>query len=261
MVNCNPETVSTDYDTSDKLYFEPLTREDVLSIIEREKPEGVIVQFGGQTPLKLAVPLRGGGRADHRHARPTRIDRAEDRKRFAALLDQLGLRQPPNGIALTVDEAVEAASRIGYPVLVRPSYVLGGRAMEIVYDEDVAARLHGPRRRDRPGPAGAGRPVPRGRHRARRRRDLATARPWSSPASWSTSSAPACTPATAPVRCRPTRCRQTVLDDVRRQVIALAHRARRHRADERPVRGARAATSTSSRSTRAPRAPCRSSAR
>ncbi len=134
MVNCNPETVSTDYDTSDKLYFEPLTREDVLSIVEREQPAGVIVQFGGQTPLKLAVPLEAAG-VPIIGTSPDAIDRAEDRRRFSALLDQLGLRQPPHGIALTIEEAVAAATRIGYPVLVRPSYVLGGRAMEIVYDE------------------------------------------------------------------------------------------------------------------------------
>src|SRR6516162_4412078 len=134
MVNCNPETVSTDYDTSDKLYFEPLTREDVLAIVERERPDGVIVQFGGQTPLKLAVPLAAAG-VPIVGTSPDAIDRAEDRQRFAALLDQLGLRQPRNGIALTVDEAVDVARRIGFPALVRPSYVLGGRAMEIVYDE------------------------------------------------------------------------------------------------------------------------------
>ncbi len=134
MVNCNPETVSTDYDTSDKLYFEPLTREDVLSIIGRENPEGVIVQFGGQTPLKLAVPLEQAG-VRILGTSPDSIDRAEDRERFAALLSKLDLMQPPNGIARTVGEAVQIAERLTYPVLVRPSYVLGGRAMEIVYNE------------------------------------------------------------------------------------------------------------------------------
>jgi carbamoyl-phosphate synthase large subunit len=134
MVNCNPETVSTDYDTSDKLYFEPLTLEDVLSIVEREQPEGVIVQFGGQTPLKLAVPLRDAG-VRILGTSPDAIDRAEDRERFAALLAKLGLRQPPNGVTRSVLEAVSIAARLTYPVLVRPSYVLGGRAMEIVYDE------------------------------------------------------------------------------------------------------------------------------
>jgi carbamoyl-phosphate synthase large subunit len=135
MVNCNPETVSTDYDTSDRLYFEPLTKEDVLSIIEEEKPEGVIVQFGGQTPLKLAVPLRNEG-VPIIGTSPDSIDRAEDRERFKELLDLLGLRQPENGIARSAEDAENIAERIGYPVLLRPSYVLGGRAMEIVHDEE-----------------------------------------------------------------------------------------------------------------------------
>ncbi len=135
MVNCNPETVSTDYDTSDRLYFEPLTKEDVLAIIEKEKPEGVIVQFGGQTPLKLAVPLEKEG-VTILGTSPESIDRAEDRERFKDLLELLALRQPPNGIARSTQEAVGIAARIGYPVLLRPSYVLGGRAMEIVHDEE-----------------------------------------------------------------------------------------------------------------------------
>ncbi len=134
MVNCNPETVSTDYDTSDRLYFEPLTLEDVLNVVERERPLGVIVQFGGQTPLKLAVPLERAG-VPILGTSPDAIDRAEDRQRFAELLQRLGLRQPPNGSARSIDEAVAIAARLGYPVLVRPSYVLGGRAMEIVYEE------------------------------------------------------------------------------------------------------------------------------
>ncbi|PLX87012.1 MAG: carbamoyl phosphate synthase large subunit [Desulfuromonas sp.] len=133
MVNCNPETVSTDYDTSDRLYFEPLTREDVLEIVAKEKPVGVIVQFGGQTPLKLAVDLEKAG-VPIIGTTPDAIDRAEDRERFQALLHKLSLRQPENGIARSYDEAVKIAERIGYPVVVRPSYVLGGRAMEIVYD-------------------------------------------------------------------------------------------------------------------------------
>lgn len=135
MVNCNPETVSTDYDTSDRLYFEPLTIEDVLNILDAEKPEGVIVQFGGQTPLKLAVPLEKEG-IRILGTSPDSIDRAEDRKRFKELLHKLDLRQPKSETAMSVDEAVAAADKIGYPVMVRPSYVLGGRAMEIVYDED-----------------------------------------------------------------------------------------------------------------------------
>ena len=135
MVNCNPETVSTDYDTSDRLYFEPLTKEDVLAIIALEKPVGVIVQFGGQTPLKLSVPLEKEG-VPIIGTSPDSIDRAEDRERFKVLLDLLGLKQPPNGIARSADEAATIAGRIGYPVLLRPSYVLGGRAMEIVHDEE-----------------------------------------------------------------------------------------------------------------------------
>ncbi|MEW6713911.1 MAG: carbamoyl-phosphate synthase large subunit [Nitrospirota bacterium] len=134
MINCNPETVSTDYDTADKLYFEPLTLEDVLSIIEKEKPEGVVVQFGGQTPLKLAVPLEREG-VKILGTSPDSIDRAEDRERFKVLLERMDLRQPESGTAKSVEEAVRIAAGIGYPVMVRPSYVLGGRAMEIVYDE------------------------------------------------------------------------------------------------------------------------------
>jgi carbamoyl-phosphate synthase large subunit len=139
MVNCNPETVSTDYDTSDKLYFEPLTFEDALTLIERERPEGVIVQFGGQTPLKLAVPLDRAG-VPILGTSPDSIDRAEDRERFEEVLTKLDLKRPPNGIARSEAEAVVVAKRLGYPILVRPSYVLGGRAMEIVYDEPSLAR-------------------------------------------------------------------------------------------------------------------------
>ncbi len=136
MVNSNPETVSTDYDTSDKLYFEPLTREDVLHILDSEKPDGLIVQFGGQTPLNLAVPLEQAG-ARICGTTPDAIDLAEDRNRFQKLIIKLGLKQPRNAIAFGVEEALEAAAGIGYPVVVRPSYVLGGRAMEIVYDESM----------------------------------------------------------------------------------------------------------------------------
>jgi len=134
MVNCNPETVSTDYDTSDRLYFEPLTFEDVMNIVERERPRGVIVQFGGQTPLKLVVPLERAG-VPILGTPPDAIDRAEDRQRFADLLDRLGLSQAPGSTARSFEEATRIADTIGYPVLVRPSYVLGGRAMQIVYDE------------------------------------------------------------------------------------------------------------------------------
>lgn len=135
MVNCNPETVSTDYDTSDRLYFEPLTFEDVLNVIETEKPLGVIVQFGGQTPLKLAMRLSQEG-VNILGTSPDSIDLAEDRKRFGNLLAGLGIPQPPNGTATNASEAAETAKKIGYPVLVRPSYVLGGRAMNIVYTEE-----------------------------------------------------------------------------------------------------------------------------
>jgi carbamoyl-phosphate synthase large subunit len=134
MVNCNPETVSTDYDTSDRLYFEPLTLEDVLNIVDVERPEGVIVQFGGQTPLNLAVPLLEAG-VNILGTSPDSIDRAENRQRFKDLLQKLGLRQPANGTAISVDGALAVARQIGYPVIVRPSYVLGGRAMEVVYDD------------------------------------------------------------------------------------------------------------------------------
>jgi carbamoyl-phosphate synthase large subunit len=135
MVNCNPETVSTDYDTSDRLYFEPVTLEDVMAIVEVEQPTGVIVQFGGQTPLKLAddlaklgVPIIGTS--------PDAIDRAEDRERFQTLVDKLNLRQPSNRVASNAEQGVQRAEEIGYPLIVRPSYVLGGRAMELVYNED-----------------------------------------------------------------------------------------------------------------------------
>jgi carbamoyl-phosphate synthase large subunit len=134
MVNCNPETVSTDYDTSDRLYFEPLTLEDVLNIVEKERPLGVVVQFGGQTPLKLAVPLQQAG-VPILGTTPDAIDRAEDRQRFSELLDELRLRQAAGATVRSLPEAREVAGRLGYPVLVRPSYVLGGRAMRIVYDD------------------------------------------------------------------------------------------------------------------------------
>ncbi|MEP7148726.1 MAG: carbamoyl-phosphate synthase large subunit [Acidobacteriota bacterium] len=134
MVNCNPETVSTDYDTSDRLYFEPLTFEDVMNIVDKEKPEGVIVQFGGQTPLNLADRLHAAG-VPIIGTSPDSIDLAEDRKRFSALLNKLNIPQPPNGTAVSPEEAKDIAAEIGYPVVVRPSFVLGGRAMAIVYDE------------------------------------------------------------------------------------------------------------------------------
>jgi len=136
MVNCNPETVSTDYDTSDKLYFEPLTVEDVLSIYEKEKPEGVIVQFGGQTPLNIANELAEAG-VNIIGTSPETIDLAEDRDRFRLKMQKLGIPQPESGMASTLEEAIEIAKRIGYPLMVRPSYVLGGRAMEVIHDEEM----------------------------------------------------------------------------------------------------------------------------
>ncbi len=139
MVNCNPETVSTDYDISDRLYFEPLTFEDVMAIAEREKPVGVIVQFGGQTPLKLAVPLERAG-VPILGTSPDAIDRAEDRERFNAMVARLGLRQPDGVLARGLDDAIAGASKVGYPVLIRPSYVLGGRAMEVIPNEEELRR-------------------------------------------------------------------------------------------------------------------------
>ena len=142
MINCNPETVSTDYDTSDKLYFEPLTVEDVLSIYEKEKPEGVIVQFGGQTPLNIASQLEEAG-VKIIGTSPDVIDLAEDRDRFRIKMRKLGIPQPESGMASTIDEALEVAERIGYPLMVRPSYVLGGRAMEVIHDEEMLRRYVG----------------------------------------------------------------------------------------------------------------------
>ncbi len=139
MVNCNPETVSTDYDISDRLYFEPLTFEDVMAIAEREKPVGVIVQFGGQTPLKLAVPLERAG-VPILGTSPDAIDRAEDRVRFNTMVARLGLRQPDGVLARGLEDAIAGASKVGYPVLIRPSYVLGGRAMEVIPNEEELRR-------------------------------------------------------------------------------------------------------------------------
>src|SRR5450631_427789 len=140
MVNCNPETVSTDYDTSDRLYFEPLTLEDVLAVYEHEASSGaeigMIVQFGGQTPLNLSLPLKRAG-VPIIGTSPESIDLAEDRKRFGKLITELGIPQPEGAMATSVEEAVAGANRVGYPVLVRPSYVLGGRAMVIAYDDEA----------------------------------------------------------------------------------------------------------------------------
>ena len=131
MVNCNPETVSTDYDTSDRLFFEPVTLEDVLAIVDIEKPKGVIVQFGGQTPLKLARDLEAAG-VPIIGTSPEAIDRAEDRERFQQMVMRLGLKQPANATARSLEEGLSLAEDIGFPLVVRPSYVLGGRAMEVV---------------------------------------------------------------------------------------------------------------------------------
>ena len=136
IVNCNPETVSTDYDTSDKLYFEPLTLEDVLSIHEKEKPVGVIAQFGGQTPLNLANQLKANG-VNILGTTPETIDMAEDRDLFNAMMEKLNIPMPESGMAVTIEDALEIAERIGYPLMVRPSYVLGGRGMEVVYDDQI----------------------------------------------------------------------------------------------------------------------------
>jgi len=140
MVNSNPETVSTDYDTSDKLYFEPLTFEDVMNIIDREQPDGVIVQFGGQTPLNLAKKLKEAG-ASIIGTSVKSIDIAENRDKFAKILDRLKINQAENGSAVSAKDAIMIAKKIGFPVLVRPSYVLGGRAMKIVYDDQTLAEF------------------------------------------------------------------------------------------------------------------------
>ena len=140
MVNCNPETVSTDFDTSDRLYFESLTLEDVLEIVHIEQPKGVIVQYGGQTPLKLARALEAAG-VPIIGTSPDSIDLAEDRERFQKLLERLNLKQPPNATARSVDQAINAAKELGYPLVVRPSYVLGGRAMEIVFKKKVYSAI------------------------------------------------------------------------------------------------------------------------
>ena len=169
MVNCNPETVSTDYDTSDKLYFEPLTVEDVLSIYEKEKPEGVIVQFGGQTPLNIAGELAEAG-VKILGTSPDTIDLAEDRDRFRQMMDKLGIPQPESGMASNLEEALAIAGRIGYPLMVRPSYVLGGRGMEVVHDEEMLRRYVAAAVDVTPGAAHPHRQVPGKRHRSRGRR-------------------------------------------------------------------------------------------
>ena len=250
MVNCNPETVSTDYDTSDRLYFEPLRAEEVLEICDRERPEGVVIQFGGQTPLRLARALEDAG---HRILGTPydAVDLAEDRERFAALCERLGVAVPPWGVATTRASAVGVAEEIGYPVLVRPSYVLGGRSMRVCYEpEDVRARGRGLRARAR-------RPLPRGRRRDRRRRALrrrghlgrcadGARRGGRRPLGRLLVRAPA---GRAPGG-RPRR--------VHRRRPRSRARPRRRRADQRPARAPRGPASSSSRPTRAPRARSRS---
>ena len=202
MINCNPETVSTDYDTSDRLYFEPLTLEDVLGVIEIERPEGVVVQFGGQTPLKLAHGLQEAG-VPILGTSVDNIDLAEDRGRFGALLERLGYQAPPYATAHSVDEALEQSEQVGFPLLVRPSYVLGGRAMEIVYSRDGPGRLP---RSATPATAAPSTSTASWRTRSRSTSTpCATARTSGSAGSCSTSRRPASTPATRPACCRRTR--------------------------------------------------------
>ena len=171
MVNCNPETVSTDYDISDRLYFEPLTFEDVANIVANERPKGVIVQFGGQTPLKIAGALAEAGIPILGTPQES-IDLAEDRGRFGALLEELGIQLPEYGLATTAAQAAEVAARVGYPLLVRPSYVLGGRAMQIVYGPQELEHYMADGRQHQPRAPGAHRQVPGGRDRGRRGRRL-----------------------------------------------------------------------------------------
>ncbi len=197
MVNCNPETVSTDYDTSDRLYFEPLTAEDVLAVCEQERPEGVIVQFGGQTPLKLARTLEEAG-VPLLGTPVDAIDLAEDRGQFGALLRRLGIKHPPYGTALSADEATTVAEEVGFPLLVRPSFVLGGRAMEICYStNDLGIYLA--RRTSRPTRSTRCCSTASSRTRSRSTSTHSpTASRSTSPGSCSTSRRPASTPATPP---------------------------------------------------------------
>ena len=244
MVNCNPETVSTDYDTSDRLYFEPLTLEDVLGIVEVEQPEGVIVQFGGQTPLKLAAGPGGGGRAAARHLaggdrprrgpRPLRRAARAARAQGAAVRDRArarGRRWPPR-------------RGVGFPLLVRPSYVLGGRAMELVYSTDGLARLPAPRPARTDASRDLPRPLPGERDRGRRRRDLRRRGRLDRRRSCSTSRRPGSTPATRPACCRRTRSAPRCCGEIRDATTRARARARRRRADERAVRACSATSST-----------------
>ena len=220
MVNCNPETVSTDYDTSNRLYFEPLTLEDVLAVCEVEKPLGVIVQFGGQTPLKLAAGLEAGG-VPILGTSIDAIDLAEDRSRFGPLLDRLGYQAPRYATARSAEEALERAPDVGFPLLVRPSYVLGGRAMEIVYSvaglRDYLERVGtASGARDLPGP------LPRGLDRGRRRRAVRRRATCGSPGSCSTSRRLGSIPATRPACCLRTRSAHEMLAQIRAQTEGIA---------------------------------------
>ena len=208
MINCNPETVSTDYDTADRLYFEPLTFEDVLEVVHAEQESGtvagVICTLGGQTPLGLAQRLKDAG-VPVLGTQPEAIDLAEHRGEFGRVLHEAGLPAPRHGTATSFEQARAVADAIGYPVLVRPSYVLGGRGMEIVYDEDHLGDYISRATEVTAGPPGAGRPVPRRRGRDRRRRALRRQPSSTWAGSWSTSRRPASTPATRRARCRRSR--------------------------------------------------------
>ena len=238
MVNCNPETVSTDYDTSDRLYFEPLTLEDVLEIVHVEKPFGVIVQFGGQTPLKLARDLEANG-VPIIGTTPDSIDIAEDRERFQKLLTRLKLRQPPNRTARSAQKALAVAEEIGYPLVVRPSYVLGGRAMEIVYQQSDLERYMREAVKVSNDSPGAARPLPQRRHRGGRgrgerrqaggdrRRDGAHRAGRRAFGRFRLLAA-----AVSP-------CRRELQEELKRQTVAMAHRAEGRGVDECAVREGR----------------------
>lgn len=208
IVNCNPETVSTDYDTSDKLYFEPLTLEDVLSIYYKEKPVGVIAQFGGQTPLNLAAKLKEEG-VNILGTTPEVIDLAEDRDQFRKVMDKLGIPMAESGMASTVEQAIELAHSIGYPVMVRPSFVLGGRGMEVVHDDeqmkDYMAAAIGVTP-DRPSSSTGSCTT---RWNVKRTPSL-TARTPLCLRSWNTSNWPASIPATVPASCPAGRFRKKI---------------------------------------------------
>jgi carbamoyl-phosphate synthase large subunit len=202
MVNCNPETVSTDYDVPSRLYFEPLTLEDVMAIIRQEQPQGVILQFGGQTPLKLGLALAREG-VPILGTSPDTIDRVEDRRRFNQLITELGLRQPEGGTARTLEEARDLVTRLGLPVLLRPSYVLGGRAMEVVRDDEALEQFF--KRPSKPALKVPFSSIASSTTPSKSTSIVSpTAGAASLPASWSTSKRPASTRATRRAPCRPT---------------------------------------------------------